>query len=128
MNYATLKSYKVRELVQFLLRCLLCNYMDVFACKPKFLLTSCVVIRLHVYTNVDLAYLTMLVCPQEKVLCKNAMPYVTVYIFVTITVITVGVNTVTVALTSKSNIAVHVNKAYKGRRGVAPPILNRGTG
>jgi len=53
----------------------------------------------------------VLVCPQEKVLCKNAIRYVTVYIFITITVISVGVNTVTVALTSKGKIALHVNKA-----------------
>ena len=48
------------------------------------------------------------------------------YIFVNITVITVGVNIVTVALTSKGKIDVHLNKAYKGRRGVAPLILNNG--
>lgn len=36
-NYANLKSFKVREFVQCLLRCLLCNYMDVFACKPQIL-------------------------------------------------------------------------------------------
>lgn len=40
-------------------------------------------------------------------------------------VITVGVNTVTVALTSKGKIAVHV---VKGRGGVSPLILNHGTG
>ena len=83
MHYATLKSYKVREFVQFLLLCLLCYYMDVFACKPQFLLTFCGVIRLHVEANVELAYLTVLVYPQEKVLRKNAVRYVTVleYIF-----------------------------------------------
>jgi hypothetical protein len=65
----------------------------------------------------------MLVYPQEEELCKNAKRYVTVYVFLTITFITVGVNTVTVALTSKGKIAVHVR-----RRGVAPLILNHGTG
>jgi hypothetical protein len=45
--------------------------------------------------------------------------------FVTITVITVGVNTVTVHVTSKGKIAVYVSK---GRKGVAPLFLNNGTG
>jgi len=44
---------------------------------------------------------------------------------VTITVITVGVSTVTVDVTSKGKIAVYISK---GRRGVAPLILNNGTG
>jgi hypothetical protein len=60
-NYVTLKSYKVLELVQFLLRCLLCNYMDVFACKPQFLLTMCEVIRLHVLASVELSYFAVVV-------------------------------------------------------------------
>jgi len=52
--------------------------MGVFSCKPQFLLTFCVVIRLHVQASAELAYLTMLVYPQEEVLCKNAIRYVTV--------------------------------------------------
>ena len=130
MNYAQLKSYKVRELVESLLLCLLCNYMDVFACKPQFLLTFCVVIRCMCRRVLNwptsLCYLTQ----KRKFYVKsNTVCYsVRVCIFVTVTVITVGVNTVTVAVTSKSKIVVRVIKACKGRRGVAPLILNHGTG
>jgi hypothetical protein len=73
----------------------------------------------------------VLVYPQGEVVCKNINTVcysVRVYIFVNITVITVGVNTVTVALTSKDKISVHLDKAYKGRRGIAPLILNRDAG